>query len=74
MYSRAKCINAKKWAEGVNQHRVNNAKNRWVGDSTWRNLVSIAVGGDETTVIEAQMDANKAFDNANRKQLVEMVA
>ena len=72
MYSRATCINVKKWAEGVNQHRVNNAKNRWVGDSTWRNQVRIANGGSETTVLEAQMDVKKAFENATRHQLVEI--
>lgn len=74
MYSRARCINVKTWAEGVNQHRVNNAKNRGVGDSTWRNQVRIAIGGDETTVIEAQVDAKQAFENVNRKQLVEIAA
>ena len=74
MYSRARCIKVKKWAEGVNQHRVNNAKNRLVGDSTWRNQVRIANGGSETTVIEAQMDVKKAFENVNRKQLVEIAA
>ena len=30
MYSRARCINVKTWAEGGTQHRVNNAKNRWL--------------------------------------------
>ena len=72
VYARARCIRVREWAASVEQPRVNNAKNRWVGDSTWRNQVRIAIAGSKSSVIEAQMDVKKAFENVNRKQLLEI--
>ena len=72
MYSRARCIKVRDWAGSVNQQRITNARSKWVGDSTWRNQVRIAIAGSNSRVIKAQMDVKKAFENVNRRQLVDI--
>ena len=72
VYARARCVKVREWAASVRQHKVNNAKNRWVGDSTWRNQVRIAIARSQTSVFEAQMYVKKAFDNVDRRQLLDI--
>ena len=72
VYAKIRAKQVRGWASTHQGYQFNNSKGRWVGDSTWRNQVRAILGNSGRIDTEILLDVKKAFENVNRKQLVEM--